>query len=84
VQRKMLSGDLAKGLIANRTRSLPFAPVGDANVQHAGQIQTCSDRAEMAQASNARHGGRVPSTHLVRAHMLPLLGDARFPDDCRT
>src|SRR5262245_42433933 len=32
VEREMLWGDLAESLVANRTRSSAFAPIGDANV----------------------------------------------------
>ena len=32
MEREVLWGDLAEGLVANRTLSPPFAPVGDANV----------------------------------------------------
>ena len=57
----MLWGDLAEGLIANRTPSPPFAPVGDANV-----LEGLSQ--ELPAEANISTQGLRESTHEILYH----------------
>ena len=63
VEREMLWGDLAEGLVANRTPSAPLAPVTDANV-----LEGLSQ--ELPAEANVSTQGLRESTDEI---LLPLL-----------